>query len=140
MLVVNSKICIPLAEFEFTFSRSPGPGGQNVNKVNSKAQLKWDLTLTQSLPPEVMARFKSRFANRLNREGSLVLASHRFRDQSKNVDDCLSKLKEMVLQVATAPRARKATRPTQGSVRRRLGNKKLQSQKKQSRRGSAADD
>lgn len=129
-----------MSEFEFTYSRSPGPGGQNVNKVNSKAQLKWDVSQTNSLPPEVLLRFKTKFANRINREGALVLASHRFRDQARNVDDCLEKLQEMILQAVAVPRTRHATRPTKGSVRRRLGTKKLQSEKKQSRRQSSSDD
>ncbi len=129
-----------MSEFEFTYSRSPGPGGQNVNKVNSKAQLKWDVRQTRYLPPEVQQRFQTKFANRINRDGALILASHRFRDQARNVDDCLEKLQAMILQAVAVPRPRHATRPTKGSVRRRLGTKKLQSEKKQSRRKSSSDE
>src|SRR5687768_11330274 len=130
MLIVNSRIQIPLDEFEFTYARSSGPGGQNVNKVNSKAQLRWPLLSSPSIPEEVRERFRQRFAARLTTEGELLITSQRFRDARRNADDCLAKLREMVLAVATVPRPRRATRPTRGSVKRRLQDKKERAAKK----------
>ena len=134
MLYVNSRISIPLRELQFTYSRSSGPGGQNVNKVNTKATMHWDVKKTDSLPDAVRRRFMAKYARRLTNEGVLVLSSQRFRDQGQNVADCMHKLREMILAVAVAPKPRRATKPTAGSKRRRLADKKKQSEKKQMRR------
>ena len=134
MLVINQRIQSPLREFRFTFSRSPGPGGQNVNKVNSKAALHWAVTTTASLPEPVRERFIRMFAPRINQRGDLFLASSRFRDAGRNVADCLEKLRAMVAAAAATRRARCPTKPTASSQRRRLQQKRLRSEKKQSRR------
>ena len=133
MLTVNRKISIPLSEFKFAYSRSPGPGGQNVNKVNTKVTLKWNIEKTSSLPDPVRARLVSKFANRISKTGELVVTSHRFRDQGRNVADSLSKLREIVLSVATPPKSRKKTKPSKASKRRRLDEKRRTSERKQSR-------
>src|SRR5580704_4135357 len=96
VLTVNSRIQIPHEEFTFTFVRSSGPGGQNVNKVNSKAVLRWPILHSVTLPSEVRQRFVGRFGRRLTGEGELVLSSQRYRDQGRNVADCLEKLKAML--------------------------------------------
>jgi ribosome-associated protein len=124
---------VPLREFEFTFARSSGPGGQNVNKVNSKAVLRWNVTTTPSLPPSVRARFLGAFASRLTSTGELVLTSDRFRDQGKNVDDCLAKVQAMILEVGTPPKIRRKTKPSHGSKKRREKSKSAHSEKKQGR-------
>ena len=80
MLVVNSQVQIPLAEFEITFAHSGGPGGQNVNKVNSKAVLRWGVRNSLSLPEAVRQRFLQRYASRLTADGELLVTSQRFRD------------------------------------------------------------
>jgi len=134
MLVVNARLKIPISEFTFTFARSPGPGGQNVNKVNTKAQLRWAILQSPSLPEAVRQRFLAKFATRVTAEGDLLLTSRRFRDAGRNVADCLEKLRGMLAAVATAPRPWRPTRPTAGSVRRRLQRKHEQSEKKQQRR------
>ena len=133
MLTVNRKISIPLSEFKFTYSRSPGPGGQNVNKVNTKVTLKWNIEKTSSLPEPVRARLVSKFASRISKTGELIVTSHRFRDQGRNVADSLSKLREIVLSVATPPKSRKKTKPSKASKRRRLDEKRRTSERKQSR-------
>ena len=134
MLVVNEHIRVPLKEFEFTYVRSQGPGGQNVNKVNSKATLRWNVRKNTSLPSSVKSRFESLYRRRITKEGEFVLSSQRFRDRGRNIADCLAKLRQFLEKVAEDPKPRKATRPTKGSKQRRRREKESQSQKKQSRK------
>ena len=133
MLEVNHRISIPLKEFQFSFARSGGPGGQNVNKVNSKVTLHWDVTTSPSLPEDVRARFLAQYPRRINKEGLFVINSERFRDQGRNVADCTNKLRDLLLLVATSPKKRRPTKPTKGSKERRLAGKREKSQKKQER-------
>jgi ribosome-associated protein len=133
MLVVNSKIAIPDEEFDISFARSSGPGGQNVNKTNSKAVLHWDVTNSPSLPWDVKARFLKAFASKLTTEGSIVIASDESRAQEANVKGCLEKLKAMILAVATPPKIRRPTKPTRASQRARVENKKARSLTKKTR-------
>ena len=133
MLVIQEHLSIPLREFSFQFSRSSGPGGQNVNKVNTKVTLKWLLSASE-LPSELKERFRTRYHRRINQAGEVVITSQRFRDQGRNVADCLAKLRTMLLDAATPPRPRRATKPTRASRRRRLQEKRQQSEKKQGRR------
>jgi ribosome-associated protein len=134
MLVVNARIQIPLTEFEFSFARSSGPGGQNVNKVNSKATLRWPVQASPSLPDDVRRRLVSRHSRQITTSGELLITSQRFRDAGRNVADCLEKLRAFLAEAATPPKARKATRPTRSSVRRRLEDKRRRSHTKQLRR------
>lgn len=134
MLTVNSRIQIPLGEFHFTFSRSSGPGGQNVNKLNTKATLRWAVAQSPSLPDDVRQRFLERYRTRVTSEGDLLVTSQRFRDAGRNAGDCLEKLRQMLSAVAHPPKVRKATKPSRASKRRRLEDKRKQSEKKQSRR------
>ncbi|MBL9125433.1 MAG: aminoacyl-tRNA hydrolase [Planctomycetaceae bacterium] len=138
-LAVNSRIQIPHAEFDWTFVRSSGPGGQNVNKVNSKAVLRWGVGRSPSLPDDVRARFRARFAARITSAGELVVTSQRYRDQGRNVEDCLAKLREMLASVAARPKQRRPTKPKASDVRRRLEAKKLSGAKKKSRQRSDWD-
>ena len=135
ILEVTPRIRIALAELHFTFSRSSGPGGQNVNKVNSKATLHWTVASSAGLPDDVRDRFVTAFRSQINKQGELVLHSQRYRDQERNVADCLKKLSAMLLRVAQPPKHRKPTRPTRGSKQRRLDNKKARSEVKSRRRG-----
>jgi ribosome-associated protein len=125
---------LPLRELRFSFARSSGPGGQNVNKVESKAVLRWDVGASRAVPPAVLARFKSRFARRLTDEGVLVLSSQRHRERERNVADCLAKLAAMLAEVARPPKARRATRPSRAAKERRLEQKKRASRRKAERR------
>ncbi len=134
MLVVNDRIKIPLREFQFTFSRSSGPGGQNVNKLNTKALLRWPVLRSPSLPEAVRRRLLAKVRRRVTAEGDLLITSQRFRDAGRNVADCLQKLHQMLTEAAVPPKRRKPTKPTRASVRRRLDQKRRQSQKKRQRR------
>ncbi len=133
MLVVSPTIQIPLREFTITYARSSGPGGQNVNKVNSKAVLRWAATSSPSLSEPVRQRLLATNRRRITAEGDLLVVSQRFRDAGRNVADCLEKLRAMLLEAAQPARVRKASRPTRGSVQRRLDRKRRQSQKKRQR-------
>lgn len=140
MLRVNHNIEIPETEFEFSFARSGGPGGQNVNKVNSKAVLHWDVKATQQLPPGVRQRFLAKYRNRITKEGALVLHSQKYRDQGRNVADCLERLRQMILSVVAPPIKRRPTKPSRGAQQRRLQNKKQNSEKKRSRQKPRLND
>ncbi len=136
MLIVNDNLKIPLAEFTYQFARSSGPGGQNVNKVNTKVLLRWEVKKSPSLPESVRQRFLERYGNRINAEGEFLLTSTRYRDQKRNVEDCLEKLAELLRAVATPPRKRKKTKPTRGSKERRLKEKKQRGERKEGRGGN----
>jgi ribosome-associated protein len=137
MLQVSTKIIIPDEELQFTFSRSSGPGGQNVNKVNSKATLHWDFGTSTALPLDIRDRFQQNYGTRITNEGKIVITCQESRDQPKNIDICLTKLRDMILSVLHAPKKRRPTKPTKGSQTRRLNEKKLRSQTKQGRQGGS---
>ena len=140
MLWVTTEIKIAEHEFEFSYARSSGPGGQNVNKVNSKAVLRWTPACSGSLPDAVRSRFLARYANRLTTEGDLVITSDRHRDQIKNRDDCLEKLRLMVLEVAQPPRPRRKTKPKYSSIVKRKKEKRHVGEKKRQRGRVQGDD
>ncbi len=133
MLHVAPEIEIPLREFHFSYSRSSGPGGQNVNKVNTKVTLRWGVAGSHSLSDAVRARFLARYRRRITADGELVLTSQRFRDQGRNTADCLEKLRLMLAEVARPPRPRRKTRPSRAARERRLRQKRLRSETKQGR-------
>ena len=129
-------ISIPQEELEFTYVRSSGAGGQNVNKVSSKAVLRWNPNTSRAMNDSQRARFLEAFGSKLTKEGELILTSDRHRDQGRNTADALEKLREMITSIAKPPKARKATKPTFGSKQRRLKTKKVNSDKKAGRRWS----
>jgi ribosome-associated protein len=139
MLVVNSRIRIPDSELALSYVRSSGPGGQNVNKVSSKAVLRWHVLASPALPPDVRQRFLAKFRSRITGDGELVITSQRYRDQPRNAADAREKLQAMLASVAVPPKKRRATRPTKGSVERRIKSKQTVSRKKQLRRDVAED-
>lgn len=139
MLSINPNLQIPEDEFRFRYSRSSGPGGQNVNKVNTKVSLHWAVRTSPSLPESVRRRFCAKYHGRINKEGELVLHSQRFRDQSRNIADCLEKLREMLEESARVPKVRKKVKPSKASKERRLKAKKQLSQRKQGRRPPSVD-
>ena len=140
MLTISSTITIPDEDLRFSFSRSGGPGGQNVNKVNSKATLHFSVRHSACLSPGMRERFAQKFGSRLTNDGDVVITSQESRDQPKNVDSCLEKLRQMILEVLHPPKKRRATKPTKGSKRRRVEAKKRRSQVKEGRKKGFGDD
>lgn len=132
-IVVSEQVVIPASELIFQFSRSGGPGGQNVNKVNSKATLSWNVETTQALYPATLQRLRALASTKINTDGFLQITSQVHRDQLSNIQACRERLRGLVLEALKPPTIRRPTKPTLGSKRRRLDNKKIQSQKKQSR-------
>jgi len=141
MLVVSEGVQIPDDELAWSFVRSSGPGGQNVNKVASKAVLRWKAaTTTAAIPESAKARMRARFPSRFTVSGDVMIQSQQYRDQERNRADCLAKLVGMIAAALVAPLPRKATRPTRGSKRRRIADKRRLSEKKRGRRSSGAED
>ena len=124
---------IPIKEINFSYSRSSGAGGQNVNKVNSKVTLSWNIKKSKSLSNPIKERFQKLFPNRINDEGFVIITSQRFRDQPRNVGDCLEKLEEMVVKASFRPKKRRPTKPTRASKEKRLKTKKSHGDKKRLR-------
>jgi ribosome-associated protein len=134
MFEINDRIRIPEEEFTWSFARSGGPGGQNVNKVASKALLNWDVGLTSCLSLEAKIRLRTLQRRRFTKEGVLLIVSQRYRDQERNRQDCLEKLRDMVLEALVVPKPRKLSRPTRGSREARLRAKKIRAGIKSGRR------
>lgn len=135
MLEINDQLRIADDEFSWSFVRSGGPGGQNVNKVASKAVLRWNALGSPSVPDDIKARLHQQQRRRITGDGDLLLTSQRYRDQERNRLDCLDKLAEMLRAAATIPKARRKTKPSRGAKERRLTEKKRRSAVKASRRG-----
>jgi len=124
MFQINESLAIPDEELSFRFARSGGPGGQNVNKVASKAILHWQLSANSTIPPHVLARLRALQRGRITTDDELVIQSQEFRDQERNKQACLEKLRQFVLQAAVLPKPRRPTKPTRGSRERRIHAKK----------------
>lgn len=131
---ITSQIEIPRSELRFSFVRSSGPGGQNVNKVASKAVLRWAVVRSGAIPSDVRERFLNRFPRRINDRGELIIASQRYRDQSRNVEDCVTKLREMVQAVISVPKPRKKSKVPKAVREARLQQKRITAAKKQRRK------
>jgi len=138
MLSVDA-IEIPEDELIERFVRAAGPGGQNVNKVASAVELRFDVAGSRALPEPVRARLLARRDRRLTSEGVLVIQANRFRDQAKNRDDARARLAELIRAAMHVPKRRIATKPTRASKERRIESKKNRSTIKQTRGGRGWD-
>src|SRR5690242_16666870 len=136
-IVVTPRVTIPAGELSLAFARSGGPGGQNVNKVASKVELRWNPTTSAALGEDDRALVLQNLANRLTTEGELIVTSTLTRDQIKNRDDAMSKLALIVRAALFRPKARRATKPMRASKRRRVEGKRHRAEIKRNRR---ADD
>jgi ribosome-associated protein len=134
-IVVRPGVVVPADALSMRAVRASGPGGQNVNKVSSKVELRVDLTLVQGLDDGARARLRTACAGSLDAEGLLLVTSQRTRDQRMNLADAYEKVRTLVANALVRPRPRRKTRPTRGSVERRLADKKRRAQTKSGRRG-----
>jgi ribosome-associated protein len=127
MIRINHTISIDERELEETFIRASGPGGQNVNKLSTAVQLRFDVRRSPSLPDDMRARLERLAGKRVTREGVLVITAQRHRTQERNRQDALDRLIELIQRAAVAPVPRRPTKPTKGSRERRLQSKKQHS-------------
>jgi ribosome-associated protein len=133
-LEVRPGVVIPGNELEVEAVRSSGPGGQNVNKVSTKIELRFDLRNTQALSGVVKGRLQILAKNKLDADGRIMITSQKTRDQPKNLEDARAKLVELVLSALVEPTPRVKTRPSRGSKERRLTEKKVRGSIKKTRR------
>src|SRR5262245_17668815 len=140
MLRITSQIAIDEAELDEAFIRASGPGGQNVNKLSSAVQLRFDVRQSPSLPNDVRTRLERLAGKRLTREGVLVITAQRHRTQERNRADARERLIELVREAATPPIPRRPTRPTRASRERRIETKKRRAAIKDLRRAKPMQD
>jgi ribosome-associated protein len=134
MIPITATISIDEREIEESFVRSSGPGGQNVNKVSTAVQLRFDARRSPSLPDDVSARLQKLAGRRLTKDGVIVISAQRFRTQEANRRDALDRLVELIAAATEVTPARRQTRPTRASQRRRFEAKKLRGAIKKRRR------
>lgn len=132
-LEINPDVVIPDADLSFAFIRASGPGGQNVNKVSSAVQLRFDMAGTTSLSDAVKNRLRALAGRRLTDDGAILITARNQRSQDHNRREALERLAEMIRKALIAPKARKATKPTRASRERRLEGKVRQQQTKKTR-------
>ncbi|MCK6532770.1 MAG: aminoacyl-tRNA hydrolase [Polyangiaceae bacterium] len=132
-LLVRGDLIIPERDLSIRATRASGPGGQNVNRVSTKVELRFDLPGTTALDPGCKARLRRLAESRLDADGFVVIVSQVTRSQSQNIEQAKAKLVELIRAALIVPKRRKKTRPTRASTERRLDDKRRQSQKKQGR-------
>ncbi len=135
-LRIDRKVVIPAGDLSWTAVRSSGPGGQNVNKVASKVDLRFDLEGSTALGPQAKERLRRLASTRIDKDGRLLVTSQATRDQARNLEDAREKLAELVRRALVVPKKRKPTKPSKGAKERRLKEKRVRAEKKEGRRGS----
>ena len=135
-LVINTRVTIPAAELSIAFSRSGGPGGQNVNKVSSKVDLRWNPQSSVALGEQDRAWLLQKLRSKLTSDGTLIVTSTLTRDQLQNRDDATDKLVLIVRAALDRPKPRKATKVSKGAKRRRVADKRKHAEKKANRSGA----
>jgi ribosome-associated protein len=140
MIRITAKISIDEREIDESFVRSSGPGGQNVNKLSTAVQLRFDVRHSPSLPPDVAERLERLAGARLTRDGVLVIIAQRHRTQVRNRQDALDRLIDLIRRAAIPPVTRRPTRPTMASRKRRIEGKKHRADVKKQRRAAPAFD
>ena len=136
---ITPEIAIDERELEESFVLASGPGGQNVNKVSSAVQLRFNVALSLSLPEPVRFRLMSALQSRLTKDGVLVLVGRKFRDQNRNREDVRARLAELIATAAIEPKKRYKTKPSRGAKEERLQHKKKHAELKRGR-GKVRDD
>ena len=139
MIAITPSLALDESEIQFEFVRAAGPGGQNVNKVATAVQLRFDVRRSPSLPAEVKARLVKLAGRRVSEDGILVITARRYRSQEQNRADAVQRLVKMIQKAATRPRVRKATRVSQSAKAARVDEKKRRGQVKHRRRRPSED-
>jgi len=135
----NNFLVIPESEIKLSFSRSSGKGGQNVNKVSTKAEVRWQIDSSTALTDEQKAKIKKKYPNRINEMGEFIVVSQKARTQKQNRETAIHRLNKLVREALIPEKERIPTNPSKASKERRLEEKKRQAKKKKLRRKSFSD-